>query len=286
MTRTAIPAATRAAIPAATRAAIPAATRRALGLLVVAAGLCATEPARAEIGSLLMLDPCPDLKPCLAADVRQMERDAAACHADAQSMSALTATTRQCGRAVEEAEQVLERIRVLRWNTTIDPDAGRALELVAESALATQQFARTEYGRRQSQLPRLPIGGSSWAVTTHIFGSLVRALPHPGPGENAVSFFKDVGGGIKLRYDMVRANTRSEIFGIELGLMIDETILQNGATGTGSAGYSVAPVLMISTFEYLYGGVGIRTIGAPVAGFENRLLFVIGFGLDGKSLTN
>jgi len=271
---------TRTATPAATRTAI----RRALGLLVVAAGLCAAEPARAEIGSLLMLDPCPDLKPCLAADVRQMERDAAACHADAQSMSALTATTRQCGRAVDEAELVLERIRVLRWNTTIDPDTGRALELVAESALATQQFARTEYARRQSQLPRLPIGGSSWAVTTHIFGSLVRALPHPGPGENAVSFFKDVGGGVKLRYDMVRENTRSEIFGVELGLMIDETILQNGATG--SAGYSVAPVLMISTFEYLYGGVGIRTIGAPVAGFENRLLFVIGFGLDGKSLTN
>ncbi|HZL19599.1 MAG TPA: hypothetical protein VFG23_17830 [Polyangia bacterium] len=68
--------------------------------------------------------------------------------------------------------------------------------------------------------------------------------------------------------------------------MIDETILQNGATGTGSPEYSVVPVLMISTFEYLYGGGRRRTIGAPVSGLPNRLLFVIGFGLDGKSLTN
>ncbi len=258
----------------------------ALRLLLAGAALLAPATARAELANLLSLDPCREAEPCLAVDVRQMERDATACRAEAQSMSTLTTTTRQCGRAVEDTVKVLDRIRVLRWNTSVDPDTGRALELVEESALATQRFAKLEFDRRQAELPRLPIGDSSWAVTTHIFGSLVRALPHPGPGENSVSFFKDFGGGVKLRYDMVRANTRSEIFGVELGLMIDATILQNGATGTGSAGYSVAPVLMLSTFEYLYGGVGLRTIGAPVSGFENRLLFVVGFGLDGKSLTN
>jgi hypothetical protein len=266
------------------RRAPPVAARRALALSLAGVLWLVASSARGEIASLLSLDACADLKPCLASDIGRMESDATACRADAQSMSALMATTRQCGRAVEDAGQVLERIRVLRWNTALDPETGRALELVEENALATQRFARTEYGRRQSELPRLPIGDSSWAITTHIFGSLVRALPHPGPGENPVSFFKDVGGGIKLRYDTVRSNTRSEIFGVEVGLMIDATISQSGTTG--SAGYSVAPVLMLSTFEYLYGGVGIRTIGAPVAGFENRLLFVIGFGLDGKSLTN
>jgi hypothetical protein len=234
----------------------------------------------------MSLDTCVDLEHCLPTDIARMETDATACRADAQSMAALMTTTRQCGQAVDDAQRVLQRIHVLRWNKPIDPETGRALELVEENALATKQFAKAEFDRRQSELPRLPIGNSSWAVTTHIFGSLVRALLRPGPGENSVSFFKDVGGGVKLRYDTVRSNTRSELFGVELGLMIDETIQQNGATGTGSSGYSVVPVFMISTFEYLYGGVGLRTIGAPVGGFENRVLFVIGFGLDGKSLTN
>jgi hypothetical protein len=193
----------------------------------------------------------------------------------ATSVGHLMAISARCADAERIAARVRERVHVLRWSTPVNLDEQRALELVDEAALSTGLYAAAEHRRLESELPDIPFGRSNFALTLQVFGGLFRLQsPSVGPTFSALT---GIGGGLKLRYDYVHANTRREAVGLNLGLFVEK-----GASDQ----YTLSTVVLISTFSYFYGGLGIRLVGTEHIGdtAAARLFFVLGIGVDGKSL--
>ena len=263
-----------------------------IALLVALAaldGAAAPVDAQEALRLLLQVAPCEPGDACLPEALASLERGVAACSAEVQTIPALARSSALCADAVGEARAVQARVRMMRLRQDVTPGLARALELVEATAQADERYVALEQRARQSQVPAIALGDTPWTLTMQIFSAALKIDPNPVAGRGKLSLFSGAGAGLKLRYDYVSGNVRKELFGVDVGVVFDQTSVPNKLDPTSpKTAYAVGPALMLSTFEYFYFGLGVRTFATddlPTT-FGDRVFFFLGLGVDGKTLTN
>ncbi|HTA21380.1 MAG TPA: hypothetical protein VK989_18940 [Polyangia bacterium] len=237
---------------------------------------------------LLQVAPCDPGDVCLPEELAALERGVAACSAEVQTLPALARSSRLCADAVGKARAVQARVRMMRLRQDVTPGMARALELVEATAQADERYVTLEQRARQSQVPTISLGATPWTLTMQIFSTALKIDPNPVAGRGKLSLFSGAGAGLKLRYDYVSGNERKELFGVDVGVVLDQTMVLKKNDPNPTTVYAVGPALMLSTFEYFYFGLGVRTFATDdlPATFGDRVFFFLGLGVDGKTLTN
>ncbi len=238
---------------------------------------------------LLQVAPCQPGDACLPEELATLERGVEACSAEVQTIPALARSSALCADAVGKARAVEARVRMMRLRGDVTPGLARALELVEATAQADERYVLLQQSARQSQVPTIALGDTPWTLTMQIFSAALKIDPNPVAGRGKLSLFSGAGAGLKLRYDYVSGNVRKELFGIDVGVVFDQTAVPDKVDPTNpKTAYAVGPALMLSTFEYFYFGLGVRTFATddlPTT-FGDRVFFFLGLGVDGKTLTN
>jgi hypothetical protein len=242
--------------------------------LVVGATLLCTLPGRRAVAEPSFLQ---RFEPELSGELAALRADMLSCTKTAASVGELMMTSQLCAKAESDAARLREQVIAMRWREDVTSDERRALELVDADALASGLYAAAEHARRAAELPDIPFGQSNFALTMQVFGGLFRLQSHE--AGSVFSALTGVGGGLKLRYDYVHANTRREAIGLNLGLFFEKT-------SSDPDKYAMSTVLLLSTFGYFYAGLGVRLVGTDQIPetVAARLFLVIGVGVDGKSL--
>jgi hypothetical protein len=255
-----------------------------LALALAVAVPPAPTDAHEELAALLQAS-CAPGEPCIVDALMALERGVDACSAEVGTIAELIDSTNESA-ALARARDLQARVRERRLRPGVSPGVGRALELVEAVAEADARYLEREYAARASEIPTLPLGRTAWALTMQIFSTALKYQPEPPGAQSKLSLFSGAGAGLKLRYDFVSGNVRHELFGVDVALVINITsVARPGSTDTDTV-YSLAPALMLSTFEYFYFGAGVRVASTSEhADLGGRLLLFVGLGLDGKTLT-
>jgi hypothetical protein len=231
-----------------------------------------------------------------------LENEKAACEKRIRKTAELMDSVESCAALIREATDQLDRVR--RWRKaqlspteTAAPDepernkkTAAAVDELELKATSAQESGSRELADRKKELPLVPLGRSSLSLSLQAFVGLMRiSFGKTSEGKSdEIHFLSGVGTGVKLRWDGYdHDNRRFEIIGANLGVFLEPTTSGMDQSG-GSLRGSVSALLVLSTYEHLYVGAGMRfasTENGYVRGFnQENFLMVLGFGADGKSL--
>jgi hypothetical protein len=143
-----------------------------------------------------------------------------------------------------------------------------------------------------NELPSFPINQSnSWSFTVQGFVGLTRVTFGKRSSGTVDQFapLSGLGTGLKIRYSYVDAKDKvREFVGLSAGLYYEPKVPVSGATG-GETAQTLSAIVMLSTFEYIYLGVGLKFASSESAfdrGFDTQnFMLVFGLGADGKTFT-
>ena len=189
---------------------------------------------------------------------------------------------RFAGDACQKAHAALVELRAAPA-----PSSQPKLDAVAVEALKARQDANSR------EVPAFMLGESSWSLTVQAFLGLTRVTFGNRTAGTTDQFapLSGLGSGMKLRYNYVATDDKvRELVGLSWGLYFEPKVPVNAATGGDTTAQTLSAMLVLSTFEYLYLGFGLKFASTESAfdrGFAARnFMLVFGLGADGKSFTN
>jgi hypothetical protein len=193
------------------------------------------------------------------------------------------ADLRAAAEACQKARAALMEKTAVR---AIAPSTEPQVEVAAAEAVKAREDLV------DAELPAFPLGQSNWSLTLQAFLGLTRVTFGSRSSGTVDQFapLSGVGTGLKIRYSYVDAKDKvRELAGLSAGLYYEPKVPVSGAAGSDTA-QTLSAMLTLSTFEYIYLGVGLKFASSEPAfdrGFHtHNFMLVFGLGADGKTLTN